>query len=71
MSRSQETFNKKEREKKRAKKKKMKKEKRESRNENVEKGGLEIDWSMAPENKTLTPRERAAKDATKANNLNK
>ena len=70
MSRSQETFYKKQREKERAQKKKMKKEKRELKRDNSQKG-LEIDWSSAPENKTLSQGERASKEAVKSNNLNK
>lgn len=68
MSRSQETFNKKQREKDRANKKKFKIEKREAKKDNTERG-LEIDWSSAPENRTLTHEEQALKDANKANNL--
>ena len=56
MSRSQETFNKKQREKERARKKKEKMAKREERRENSD-TGLEIDWSSAPENKTLSAEE--------------
>ena len=47
MARSQETFNKKQREKKRLEKKKSKLEKRENRKNN-EKGSIEIDWDSAP-----------------------
>ena len=53
MARSQETFNKKQREKKRLEKKKSKLEKRENRKNN-EKSSIEIDWASAPENNTLT-----------------
>ena len=70
MSRSQETFNKKQREKERARKKKEKQNKREERREN-ETSGLEIDWSSAPENKTLSEKEQKIKEANKANNSNK
>ena len=56
MARSQETFNKKQREKKRLEKKKSKLEKRENRKNN-EKGSIEIDWASAPENNTLTSEE--------------
>ena len=56
MARSQETFNKKQREKDRARKKKEKLEKREERK--TEGGGIEIDWSSAPENLTMTENER-------------
>ncbi len=66
MSRSQETFNKKQREKERARKKKLKQEKRDSRRENGD-TGLEIDWSSAPENKTLTEAERAKMESNKGN----
>ncbi len=69
-SKSQETFFKKQREKDRARKKKLKQEKRESRKENSQKGD-EIDWSIAPENKTLTQEERALKEANKSNYINK
>lgn len=67
MSRSQETFNKKQREKDRARKKKMKLEKRDSKKDNASQG-LEIDWSSAPENKTLTQQEVATKEAIRVNN---
>jgi hypothetical protein len=70
MSRSQETFLKKQREKERAQKKKIKQEKRDSKRGNTEKG-LEIDWSSAPENNTLSLQERASKEEVKSNNLNK
>ena len=69
MSRSQETFNKKQREKERARKKKEKQSKREERREK-DVSGLEIDWSSAPENKTLSQQEQKIKDANKANNSN-
>lgn len=67
MSKSQETFYKKQREKDRAQKKKMKLEKRVMKKDNGEKG-LEIDWSSAPENKTLSQQEYASKEAIKRNN---
>ena len=70
MSRSQETFLKKQREKERAQKKKAKQEKRDTKRDSTQKG-LEIDWSSAPENKTLSQQESAAKEAVKSNNLNK
>lgn len=70
MSRSQETFNKKQREKERARKKKEKQSKREERREK-DVSGLEIDWSSAPENKTLTEKDQAKKEANKSNNINK
>ena len=67
MARSQETFNKKQREKDRARKKKEKLEKREERK--TEGGGIEIDWSLAPENLTLTENERDQQaDNKKASN---
>ena len=70
MARSQETFNKKQREKKRMEKKKLKKEKRENR-KNDEKSGVEIDWSSAPENKTLSSNELEFRKKQKENNSNK
>lgn len=66
MSRSQETFNKKLREKKRAKKKETKTEKRGLRKSNSA-GGLEIDWSSAPENKTLSESEKTQKSQNQVN----
>lgn len=56
MARSQETFNKKQREKDRARKKKEKLEKREERKSDG--SGIEIDWSKAPENLTMSETER-------------
>lgn len=70
MSRSQETFNKKQRSKDRAQKKKIKMEKRESRKDSST-TGLEIDWASAPENKTLSMKEEAQRANTKSQNLNK
>ena len=70
MSKSQETFLKKQREKERIRKKKIKLEKREMKKENNS-GGLEIDWSSAPENKTLTQVELARKEANRVINTNK
>ncbi len=67
MSRSQETFNKKEREKKRRKKqmeKQMKKEERRS----SDSSGLEIDWDSAPVNKTLTSEEEQKRKENKYSN---
>lgn len=46
-SKSQITFNKKQKEKQRAQKKKIKMEKRESKKDSTKKG-LEINWSIAP-----------------------
>ena len=71
MGRSQETFNKKQREKKRAQKKKAKQEKKESRKS--EGGGIEIDWDSAPINETLTPEEaeRKANNNKTYNNENR
>lgn len=55
MGRSQQTFFKRELEKKRAQKKKEKMAKRMAKSENDSaKSGPEIDWSLAPENKTLS-----------------
>lgn len=69
MGRSQETFLKKQREKDRSQKKKAKKEKRDQRRDS-DSIGLEIDWSSAPENKTLSQTEEVQKMANKANNIN-
>ena len=63
MGRSQETFNKKQREKNRERKKKEKFDKKENRRASSP-GGSEIDWDSAPENKTLTQDE----EKQKANN---
>lgn len=63
------TYNKKQREKKRELKKKMKLEKRELKKDSPKKDPL-IAWGDAPENKTLTPAERSAKESIKENNLN-
>ena len=70
MSRSQETFNKKQREKDRAKKRKEKLEKKSAKRDK-ERTGLEIDWSSAPENMTLSQEEEAQRANTKSNNINK
>jgi hypothetical protein len=64
MSRSQETFLKRQREKDRNQKKKAKREKRDAKREHST-GGLEIDWSSAPENKTLTPNEEKLRASNK------
>lgn len=69
MAKSQQTYFKKQREKERAKRKQEKLEKKELRREN-ESAMPEIDWSSAPENKTLTQEEEAQKQKNKANNLN-
>lgn len=63
MGRSQETFNKKQREKTRDRKKKEKLEKKENRRDS-DSSGSGIDWDSAPENKTLTQDE----ERQKANN---
>ena len=68
MGRSQETFNKKQREKNRNLKKKEKLEKKEMRRASSS-GGSEIDWESAPENKTLTQDEERQK--AKHRNQNK
>tara|TARA_Y100000589_G_C27048839_1_gene586393 strand:+ start:412 stop:621 length:210 start_codon:yes stop_codon:yes gene_type:complete len=60
MGRSQETFNKKQREKNRERKKLEKLEKKENRRASST-GGSEIDWDSAPENKTLTQEEMKQK----------
>lgn len=67
MSRSQETFLKKQREKERQKKKREKQEKRETRREQTDKG-LEIDWSSAPQNSTLTQEEEKLRASNKSRN---
>lgn len=64
MSRSQETFLKRQREKDRNQKKKAKREKRDTKRDQSN-GGLEIDWSSAPENKTLTPNEEKLRASNK------
>ncbi len=69
MARSQDTFLKKQREKERTRKKQMKKEKKEQRRENSS-SEPEIDWSSAPENKTLSKEEEAQKDKNKLNTQN-
>lgn len=68
MATSQETFFKKQREKERARKKKYKEEKKAQKKEQGN-TGLEIDWSRAPENKTLTNEESAKKEANKTSKL--
>ena len=70
MSRSQQTFNKRQREKERAKRKQEKREKKDMKR-GGESQGLEIDWSSAPENLTLSDKEEAQKAKNKANNTNK
>lgn len=47
----------------------MKKEKKEQRRENSS-SEPEIDWSSAPENKTLSKEEEAQKDKNKLNTQN-
>ncbi|CAL2095456.1 hypothetical protein T190115A13A_160076 [Tenacibaculum sp. 190524A02b] len=47
----------------------MKMMKKESRKEG-KKNGLEIDWSLAPNNKTLTQEEKVIKEANKTNYIN-
>lgn len=69
MARSQETFLKKQREKERAKKKKIKQEKKELRREKTT-TEPEIDWSSAPDNKTLSKQEEDQKQKNKLNNEN-
>ena len=58
------TFNKRLREKNKALKKKLKEEKREERKKVS--GGLEIDWSSAPENLTMSQEELSARDNLKS-----
>lgn len=64
MGGSTETFAKKQREKKRAMKKKQKAAKKEARQAEENKG-ISIDWSSAPENKTLTQSEMAQRAENK------
>ena len=64
MSRSQETFLKRQREKDRNQKKKAKREKRDAKRDQSN-GGLKIDWSSAPENKTLTSNEEKLRASNK------
>ncbi|MEC8738323.1 MAG: hypothetical protein VXX63_00410 [Bacteroidota bacterium] len=58
------TFNKRLREKNKASKKKLKEEKKEERKKSS--GGLEIDWSSAPENLTMSQEELSARDNLKS-----
>ena len=67
MGGSQETFEKKEREKKRAMKKRQKLAKKEAKAAE-DKQELTIDWSSAPENKTLSQSEESERAATKVKN---
>ena len=67
MGGSQETFAKKEREKKRIMKKRQKHAKKEAK-ASEEKQGLTIDWSSAPENKTLSQSEESKRAETKVKN---
>ena len=65
MGRSQHTFSKRQREKDKAKKKKEKREKMEERKQvkaETDDGGIEIDWDLAPENKTLSKKEEDKKE---------
>ncbi len=68
MGRSQETFNKKQREKNRNLKKKEKLERKEMRRQSSS-GGSEIDWDSAPVNNTLSQDEERQK--AKQRNQNK
>lgn len=70
MSKSQETYLKKQREKKRLQKKKEKMENKNLRRDQ-DKGGLEIDWDSAPENLTLSKEELDVRAETKQINTNK
>ena len=72
MARSPQSFNKKQREKDKAKKKKEKRERmeeRKARRAEGETAGGDIDWTLAPENSTLSKedeeRKAKAKNATK------
>lgn len=68
MSRSQQTFSKRELEKKRAQKKKEKIEKRKEKSESDSvKSGPEIDWSLAPNNKTMSKEQIQQKERNKTN----
>ncbi|WP_196887431.1 hypothetical protein [Aureivirga sp. CE67] len=68
-SKSQITFSKKEREKAKALKKRIKNEKREARKEN-DKKGVEINWAIAPKNRTLTQEDIENKESNKMNHIN-
>ncbi|CAM1366301.1 hypothetical protein TPENAI_50271 [Tenacibaculum litopenaei] len=69
-TKSQITFNKKQKEKLKAQKKKLKLEKRESKKKQ-NKTGLEINWAIAPKNNTLTPIEKELKESNRLNHLSK
>lgn len=74
MARSPQSFNKKQREKEKAKKKKEKRERMEERKERRAEGetaGGDIDWSLAPENATLSKEEEAQKASIKEKNKGK
>ncbi|MFD0964764.1 hypothetical protein [Pseudofulvibacter geojedonensis] len=68
-SKSQVTYNKKQREKEKALKRKIKDEKRLSKKDTINKG-LEINWEIAPKNRTLTQTERESKEANRLNHIN-
>lgn len=69
MGRSQETFFKKEREKKRLKKKKEKQEKRAAKEKGDKSGIPDIDWSSAPENKTMSEQQKNEKAQNRRNTI--
>ncbi|MFY7671201.1 hypothetical protein ACOSP6_08985 [Tenacibaculum sp. MEBiC06402] len=68
-SKSQITFNKKQKEKQKAQKKKAKMEKRELK-KTESSNGLKINWSIAPKNRTLTPNDKASKEAQRIRHIN-
>lgn len=70
MSKSQETYLKKEREKKRILKKKQKLEKRDMRRDK-EPTDIELDWESAPVNNTLSSEETEARSNIKQTYINK
>ena len=67
-TKSQITLRKKEKEKQRARKKKLKMDKKELKKNTVKKEP-EINWDIAPKNKTLTEKEKAFKESNKLNYL--
>ena len=68
MAKSPQSYNKRQREKNKQKKKKEKRERMEERKQvraDSDDAGIEIDWSSAPENKTLSDSEARKKAAIK------
>ncbi|MEX2595677.1 MAG: hypothetical protein WEC59_02020 [Salibacteraceae bacterium] len=71
MARSPQTFNKRQREKDKQKRKKEKRERMDERKQQraeSDDSGVEIDWSSAPENATLSEKEEAKKAEIKKKN---